>query len=148
MTLPGAASKIPGTLTYVLDLDGLGAHRVSVSGGRARVDPAADGDGDDADFRLQADARTLADLVTGARGPLGLMMRGRLRIRGKRRKAMKLRKMSGGELSMADVVDAGGTLDPDILYRSLPYLIDPDWTRGHEFTVRYAVTGERGGTWY
>jgi len=148
MTLPGAASKIPGTLTYVLDLDGLGAHRVSVSGGRARVDPAADGDGDDADFRLQADARTLADLVTGARGPLGLMMRGRLRIRGKRRKALKLRRMSSGELSMADVVEAGGTLDPDVLYRSLPYLIDPDWTKGHEFTVRYVVTGEGGGTWY
>jgi ribonucleoside-diphosphate reductase beta chain len=46
------------------------------------------------------------------------------------------------------VVEAGGTLDPDILYRSLPYLIDPDWTEGHEFTVRYVVTGDRGGTWY
>jgi ribonucleoside-diphosphate reductase beta chain len=146
MTLPGAASRIPGTLTYVLDLDGLGAHRVSVSGGRARVD-AADGS-EDADFRLQADACTLVDLVSGTRGPLGLMMRGRLRIRGKRRKALKLRRMSSGELSMADVVEAGGTLDPDILYRSLPYLIDSDWTQGHDFTVRYVVTGDGGGTWY
>jgi ribonucleoside-diphosphate reductase beta chain len=76
------------------------------------------------------------------------MMRGKLRIRGKRRKALKLRKMSAGELSMADVVEAGGTLDPDILYRSLPYLIDADWTKGHAFTVRYVVTGEGGGTWY
>ena len=148
MTLPGAASKIPGTLTYVLDVDGVGAHRVSVSGGRARVDPAPDGDGHDADFRLHADPRTLADLVTGARGPLGLMMRGRLRIRGKRRKARKLRKLSSGALSMADVVEAGGTLDPDILYRSLPYMIEPDWTQGHSFTVKYVVTGEGGGTWY
>ena len=146
MTLPGAASKIPGTLTYVLDVDGVGAHRVSVSGGRARVDPVADGDGDGADFRLHADPRTIADLVTGARGPLGLMMRGRLRIRGKRRKALKLRRMSAGELSMADVVEAGGTLDPDVLYRSLPYMVEPEWTRGHEFTVRYVVTGV--GTWY
>ena len=146
MTLPGAASRIPGTLTYVLDVDGVGAHRVSVSGGRARVDPVADGDGDDADFRLHADPRTIADLVTGARGPLGLMMRGRLRIRGKRRKALKLRRMSAGELSMADVVEAGGTLDPDVLYRSLPYMVEPEWTRGHEFTVRYVVTGV--GTWY
>ena len=30
----------------------------------------------------------------------------------------------------------------------MPYLIDADWTKGHEFTVRYVVTGERGGTWY
>ena len=88
------------------------------------------------DFRLHADARTLADLATGAHGPLGLMMRGKLRIRGKRRKAMKLRKMSSGELSMADVVEAGGTLDPDVLYRSLPYLVEPEWTKGHELHRR------------
>jgi ribonucleoside-diphosphate reductase beta chain len=145
MTLPGAAAKVDGTMSYVLDLPELGAHKVSISGGRARVD-RIDGSGDgDTDFRLHADARTLADLVTGAHGPLGLMMRGKLRIRGKRRKAMKLRKMSSGELSMADVVEAGGTLDPDVLYRSLPYLIDPDWTKGHSFTVRYVVGEE---TWY
>jgi ribonucleoside-diphosphate reductase beta chain len=155
MTLPGAASKVGGTMSYVLDVEELGAHRVSISGGRARVDAALDGDaardGDGAaetDFRLQADARTLVELATGARGPLGLMMRGRLRIRGKRRKALKLRKLSSGELSMADVVEAGGTLDPDVLYCSLPYLIDPEWTVGHSFTVRYVVTGELGGTWY
>ena len=146
MTLPGAASKIAGTMSYVLDIQDLGAHRVSISGGRARVDRVESADDEDVDFRLQADSRTLTDLVTGAHGPLGLMMRGRLRIRGKRRKALKLRKMASGELSMADVVEAGGTLDPDVLYRSLPYLIDADWTKGHTFTVRYVVTGT--GTWY
>jgi ribonucleoside-diphosphate reductase beta chain len=76
------------------------------------------------------------------------MMRGRLRIRGKRRKALKLRSMSSGEVTMADVVEAGGTLDPDVLYRSLPYLVDPEWTRGHSFAVGYVVTGDGGGTWY
>jgi ribonucleoside-diphosphate reductase beta chain len=145
MTLPGAASKIGGTMSYVLEVAELGTHRVSISGGRARVDR---GDGaEDADFRLQTDARTLVDLATGTHGPLGLMMRGRLRIRGKRRKAMKLRRMSG-EVSMADVVEAGGTLDPDTLYRTLPYMVDPEWTTGHDFTVRYVVTGDGGGTWY
>jgi ribonucleoside-diphosphate reductase beta chain len=146
MTMPGVASKIAGTMSYVLDVAELGPHRVSISGGRARVDR---GDtAEDADFRLQTDAGTLVDLVTGAQGPFGLMMRGRLRIRGKRRKALKLRKLSSGELSMADVVEAGGTLDPDVLYRSLPYLIDPEWTSGNSFSVRYVVTGEGGGTWY
>src|SRR5215210_3705779 len=125
MTLPGAASRIGGTMSYVLDVKELGAHRVSISGGRARVDRVESTGEEDVDFRLQADARTLVDLATGAHGPLGLMMRGKLRIRGKRRKAMKLRKPSSGELSMADVVEAGGTLDPDVLYRSLPYLIEP-----------------------
>ncbi len=148
MTLPGAASKVDGTMSYVLDVEELGTHRVSISDGRARVDGSGvDGD-EDVDFRVQANARTLVDLATGAHGPLGLMMRGQLRIRGKRRKALKLRKMSAGELSMADVVEAGGTLDPDVLYRSLPYLIDPEWTSGHSFTVGYVVTGDHGGTWY
>jgi ribonucleoside-diphosphate reductase beta chain len=145
MTLPGAASKIDGTMSYVLDIEELGAHKVSISGGRARVDRVDGAGDDDTDFRLQTGARTLVDLVMGAHGPLGLMMRGKLRIRGKRRKAMKLRKMSSGELSMEDVVEAGGTLDPDVLYRSLPYLIEPEWTKGHAFTVRYVVGGE---TWY
>ncbi len=146
MTLPAAASHISGTLTFQLEIDQLGSYRVSVSGGRARVDEERTGD--DADFRLQTDARTLIELVTGTAGPLGLMMRGRLRIRGKRRRALKLRQMSSGDLSMAEVVESGGTLEPDILYRSLPHLIDPEWTMGHEFTVRYVVTGEGGGTWY
>jgi ribonucleoside-diphosphate reductase beta chain len=148
MTLPGAASRIGGTMSYVLDIEELGSHRVSISGGRARVDSAGDGAGDDADFRLQTDAKTLVQLVTGTSGPLGLMMRGRLRIRGKRRRALKLRKMSSGELSMAEVVESGGRLDPDILYRTLPYMIDPEWTRGHDFIVEYEVTGEGGGIWY
>ena len=56
--------------------------------------------------------------------------------------------MSGDEVSLANIVDAGGKVDPDLLYRSLPYLVDPAWTRGHDFTVRHQVTGEGGGEWY
>ena len=36
----------------------------------------------------------------------------------------------------------GAGLDPDLVYRSLPYLIDPEWTRGHSYLLRYAV-GDR-----
>src|SRR5215208_5806154 len=146
MTLPAAAARISGTLAYQLEIDELGSYRVAVSGGRARVDEARAPD--DCDFQLQTDARTLIDLVTGTAGALGLMMRGRLRIRGRRRRALKLRQMSSGNMSMAEVVESGGTLDPDILYRTLPYLVDPDWTQGHDFTVRYDVTGDGGGSWY
>jgi ribonucleoside-diphosphate reductase beta chain len=157
MTLPAAAARIPGTLAYVLELDGLGSYRISVSDGRARVDPDRGlappdprgewpvGDGsDEVDFRLSADPATLVELATGA-SPMGLMLSGRLRIRGKRRRALKLRAMSAGDIGLDEVVANGGRLDPDIMYRSLPYLIDPDWTRGHRFTIRYVVEGE--GTW-
>jgi hypothetical protein len=65
MTLPAAASRIPGTLTYALELDGHGTYRVSVSAGGARVDEGAR-DGEEVDFRLAADAPTLVELATGA----------------------------------------------------------------------------------
>jgi ribonucleoside-diphosphate reductase beta chain len=31
--------------------------------------------------------------------------------------------------------------------RSLPYAIDPEWTRGHAFRIHYALRGEGGGEW-
>jgi hypothetical protein len=30
----------------------------------------------------------------------------------------------------------------------VPFLIEPEWTKGHDFTVRYEVTGPGGGDWY
>jgi ribonucleoside-diphosphate reductase beta chain len=147
MTLPIAAAQIPGTLVYDLELDGLGAWRVSVSGGRARVDPAALGEGEP-DFELTTDARSLVKLVTGQAGPLGLMMRRRLRVRGRRRSALRLRAMAAADGDLAELVRAGGRLEPDVMYRTLPYIVDPEWTRGHRFTVRYDVTGAGGGTWF
>ena len=126
MTLPGTGRDV----SYALEVEGFGEHRM--------------GDGEP-EFRLSTDPHTLTKLATGASGPLGLMLRGKLRIRGKRRKAMKLRRMSDG-LDLAAVVENGGTLDPDLLYRSLPYMVDPEWTKGHDFTVKYVVSG--AGAWY
>jgi ribonucleoside-diphosphate reductase beta chain len=164
MTLPAAAARIPGTLAYVLDLDGLGSYQVAVSGGRARVDPIRgltppdprgawpagdEQDGEEIDFRLTTDPRTLVDLVTGVSGPLSLMLRGRLRIRGSRRRALRLRAMGSADIGLDEVLASGGRLDPDVMYRSLPYLVDPEWTKGHDFTLRYEITGApEGGSWY
>jgi ribonucleoside-diphosphate reductase beta chain len=147
MSLPAAAARIPGRLIYVLDVDGVGSYRVAVADGRADVRDAG-GDGGVADFRMSTDPRTLVRLATGA-SPLWLMLRRRLRIRGKRRRALKLRAMSAGQPGLNEVVANGGRLDPDLMYRSLPYLIEPEWTKGHEFTLRYDITGApEGGTWY
>ena len=147
MTLPAAASAIRDTLAYRLSVEELGDYRVAVADGGARVDPAGEDD-EPVDFRLSTDARTLVDMALGEGKPLGLMLRGRLRIRGKRRKALKLRAMSSSSLTLEDVARAGGWLDPDVLYRSLPHLIEPKWTKGHRFTVRYEVSGDGGGSWY
>ena len=144
-TLPAAAARIPGKLSYALEVEGLGSYRVAVAHGSASVTPLDGADGQ-VDFRLATDARTLAQLAAGA-GPLGLMLRGRLKLKGKRLRARKLRAMSNGEPpTMAEVVQRGGDVDPDLVYRALEYLIDPEWTRGHRFVVAYEITP--GGTWY
>jgi ribonucleoside-diphosphate reductase beta chain len=146
MVFPAAASRIPDTLAFELRIAELGDYRVRVADGAARVDPG--GEEGEVDFRLSTDATALVDLVTGAARPFRLMLGGRLRIRGKRRRALKLRAMGTEAPDIQDVVRSGGQLDPDVLYRALPYLVDPEWTKGHRFAIRYEVTGQNGGTWY
>jgi ribonucleoside-diphosphate reductase beta chain len=144
MALPAAAARIPGTLAYDLTIKEVGSWRVSVADGRARVDQVSDSDGR-SDFRLTTDAKGFVDLATGNASPLGLMLRGRLRIRGKRRRVRKLRHMAGPEPTLADVVAAGGSVDPGPMIEALPYLIEPEWTKGHSFTVAYDIEG--AGRW-
>jgi ribonucleoside-diphosphate reductase beta chain len=142
MTLPGAAARIGEPLAWELAVEGLGRYRVSVADGDARIEPS-DGDGA-TDFQIATDARGLAQLAGGA-SAARLVLGGRMRIRGSRRKALKLRRMSAAEPTLDEVARAGGRIDPDPLYRALPYLVDPEWTRGHRFAVRYEVTG--AGAW-
>src|SRR5204863_2711420 len=130
----------------------LGTWRVAVEDGEAAVERRDGSDADGSlDFRLETDARGLAAMAAGT-SPLRLMLGGRLRIRGKRRRAMKLRALSGAEVSLAEAVAAGAELDPDAVYRTLEYLIDPEWTRGHRFTLAYEIVpepdGKGGGPWY
>jgi ribonucleoside-diphosphate reductase beta chain len=147
MTLPAAAKRIPGRLEYRLEVEGLGQHRVLVSDGQAAVEPEGMDGRPDPDFAIRTDAAGLAGLASGT-APLRLMLTRRLRIVGSKRKATRLRAMAGDPPGMGEVVEAGGRLDPDLLYRALPYLIDPEWTRGHRFTVCYEVEGDKGGRWY
>src|SRR4051794_18376037 len=156
MSLPVAAKRISGELTYDLTVEGWGTYRVSKQNGTATVDerperPDVGRPDPGVDFTLIMDARTLAQMAAGA-SPTRLMLEGRLRIRGKRRRALKLRAMAEGELDLAEVLRSGAEIDPDLLYRSLEYLIDPAWTKGHHFTVVYELDGKswqvevRGGS--
>jgi len=143
MGLPAAAARLDDTLAYQLEVEGTGTWRVSVSDGRARVEPGEDGR---VDFRLSCGPRELVELAAGSASPLKLAATGKIRVRGSRLKALKLRAMGNGGMDMGEVARAGGRLEPDLLYRSLPWVVDPEWTRGHRFTVRYQVTGE--GEWF
>ncbi|MFL5886669.1 MAG: SCP2 sterol-binding domain-containing protein [Thermoleophilaceae bacterium] len=145
-TLPAAARRIQAPLAYDLVVDGLGSWHVAVDGnGGAQVTETASANGH-SDFSLHTDAEGLARLAAGT-SALRLVLGGRLKIKGSRLKAMKLRAMSNGEApSMSDAFEAGAEIDPDAIYRALPYLVDPEWTRGHSFTVCYEIDGV--GRWY
>jgi ribonucleoside-diphosphate reductase beta chain len=145
-SLPVAAADLPPGLSYRLELSDLGAWRVSPNGGPAEVSevqPGGELNGDA--FAIETDARTLAMLAAGA-NPIGAMMRGRLKLRGKRRKALALRRLSQ-DAGPRELAKAGLPVDPDLLFRSLAYAIDPEWTRGHCFRIGYELIGEGGGTW-
>ena len=134
-TLPAAAAKVPGKLTYGLVVEGLGEYTVVIDSGRAEVVNGLNGA---TDFNLSTSISGLAELAAGT-SPLRMIVSGRVRIRGNRLRARKLRAMSNGPVDLADVISNGGSVDPDLLYRSLPYLIDPEWTRGHAYLLRYAI---------
>jgi ribonucleoside-diphosphate reductase beta chain len=156
--LPAAAAPIKDELDYRLVLGEAGTYRVSIGNGSATVQPVAEGspeadgaEGADGavDFELRTDPVTFAQLAAGA-SPLRMMLSGRVRIRGKRRRALKLRKLAD-DISMRDIARAGANPDPDLLYRALPYAIDPQWTAGHRFCVEYEITQDEtgpGGIWF
>jgi ribonucleoside-diphosphate reductase beta chain len=136
--LPAVAARVDG-VRFALDVDGLGTWVV----GDGRV---SSGNGDDpVDFRVVTDPGGFARLSSGA-SPLPLLLSGRVRIRGRRRRALKLRALADGPPpTLGEALAAGAELDVDAAFRALPYMVDPQWTRGHEFTVAYEVEG--AGRW-
>jgi hypothetical protein len=126
--LPAAATPIKGRLDYRLVISDVGSYHVSISDGRATVSELIDGaEGDEkVDFELSTDARTFVGLATGESQVRAVLNR-RLRLRGKRWRALRLRKLET-EVTMRDVALAG--VDPDLLYRAMRYAIEPDWTKG------------------
>jgi ribonucleoside-diphosphate reductase beta chain len=145
-SLPAAAADLPDGLSYRLELDGLGAWTVSSLGGRAKVaEVLAGADLNGEAFAISTDAETLARVASGS-NPVGAFARGRLKLRGRRRKALALRRLST-DASPRDLARLGHPVDADLVFRSLAYAIEPEWTRGHRFTVAYQLVGEGGGTW-
>src|SRR3954465_14966354 len=84
--LPAVAQRLSGPLAYDVTIDYLGTWHVAVdgNGGGGRVER---GGGGAPDFELHTDAAGIAALAAG-RSPLRLMMSGRLKLTGKRRRPL------------------------------------------------------------
>jgi ribonucleoside-diphosphate reductase beta chain len=144
--LPAAAATLPRGLCYRLELEGLGAWTVKPDGARAEVTEASlGGDLNGEAFAISTDPATLARVASG-RSPLAAIARGRIKLRGRRRKALALRRLSA-DAGPRDLARLGARVDADLVFRSLAYAIDPEWTRGHRFSVAYELVGAGGGTW-
>jgi hypothetical protein len=52
------------------------------------------------------------------------------------------------QLSLAQAVRAGARLEPALVYRALPFAIDPEWTRGHRFTVAQQIVELAPQAWH
>ena len=145
-SLPAAGANLPEGLSYRLELDGMGAWTVSSLGGRTKVaEVLAGADLNGEAFAISTDAETLAKVASG-RNPVGPLAHGRLKLRGRRRKALALRRLAP-DAGPRDLARMGLPVDADLVFRSLPYAIEPEWTRGHRFAVAYQLVGDGGGTW-
>jgi ribonucleoside-diphosphate reductase beta chain len=157
-TLPAAAAELRPPLSFRLEIDGVDTWLVEATEeGPARVTPngtdgATPGRGAedlahlaDADFALHTDAASFAHLAAGS-SPLVLLLSRRLRLSGKRRRALALRRLSD-DAGPRELARLGLPVNPDLTYRSLAHAVDPEWTRGHSFSVAYELTGEGGGRW-
>jgi ribonucleoside-diphosphate reductase beta chain len=145
-SLPLAAAPLPEGLNYRLELRDLGAWSVRPNGGVAEVVEVAGGAELDGDaFAIETDAETLARLAGGA-NPLAALAGRRLRLRGRRRKALALRRLDAAA-GPRELARRGLPVDPDLLFRSLAYAIEPEWIGGHRFTILYQLVGEGGGSW-
>jgi ribonucleoside-diphosphate reductase beta chain len=143
--MPAAAADLEPPLAFRIDVDGLGAWVVEATPeGPARVElDGTNGGGED--FALRTDPASLARLAAGT-SPVRLMLSGRLRLSGRRRKALALRRLSD-DAGLRELARMGIPVDPDLAYRALAHVIDPEWTRGHRFRVAYELSGDGGGCW-
>jgi hypothetical protein len=138
--LPAQGVVLEQPVSYDLTVRGLGTFAVSVTNGRADVrrvpQPRRRAQ---AAFHLRVDAPALAELLAGERARIG-RFRGAARAN-RRRRAAELAPLASAGISLADAVRAGARLDPELVYAALPFAVEPEWTRGHSFTVAQEVGG-------
>lgn len=146
--LPAQAKLLgPGvTLDYDLVITELGAFAVTVAGGAATVRPLDRPRGRRrADFRLRGSAFAFAELLAG-RGRRPGRLGGSVRLSGRRaRRARVLDGLPARVRSLVDAVRAGAHLEPGDVLATLPYVVDPAWTRGCAFTIAQEVRDH--GSW-
>ena len=56
--------------------------------------------------------------------------------------------LPAASISLAQAARAGARLEPALVYQALPFAIDPEWTRGHNFTVAQQIVELAPQAWH
>jgi hypothetical protein len=140
--LPGLGPALHAAGSYDLAITGVGVYAVTLADGSVRVvrlrRPRPRGQ---ADLALTADPLALAEWLAGAEVAIG-RWRGRIRRRGSRAALAPLRALPATDVGFTDAARAGARPEPLLVFRALAHAIDPEWTRGHAFTVAQTVGDE------
>ena len=136
--LPDGARTLEEDLVYDIDLDGVGAYRVTLRGGTGEVAPRAEDAPGESEFRLSGPVAALATLgAGGAPRRLG----GAVRVNGSRRALRRLLKSRRLPVDLGDLAAAGLVPDPALLMEALAVAVRPTWTGDSDFAVAIDVPG-------
>jgi hypothetical protein len=146
--LPAQGPVFAEPLAYDLTIAGIGTFAVTVRDGLAMIERVSKPRSRrEASFELRSDPLTLAELLAGDERRVG-RFRGPARVSRRRRKARVLEALPAARISLADALRAGTRLEPALVYKALPFAIDPEWTAGHAFTIAQEITDPDARTWY
>ncbi len=146
--LPAQGRLLADDISYDLTVRGLGTFAIDVERGEAEVRRIARRrPRGEAQFHLAGDPRALAELLAGERRRVR-RFRGPVRLSRRRKGLRALRPLSAARLSLAGAVRAGARLEPALVFRALPHVVDPAWTRGHVFTVAQEIAELAPRAWY
>jgi hypothetical protein len=134
--LPDAARTLGEDLTFDVDLDGVGPHRVTLRNGAGSVVPRGTGAPREAAFRVAGAVGALAPLGTGG---TPRRLGGGARVSGSRRALRRLLRARREPVDLADLAGAGVVPDPALLLRVLAAGVRPAWTGENDFAVSVDV---------
>lgn len=133
--LPDAARTFDGDLTFDVDIDAVGPHRVTLRDGAGSVVALGEGATGDAEFRIGGPAGLLAPLGAGG-APRRL---GGARVSGSRRALRRLLKARRAPVDLGDLAAAGVVPEPALLLRVLAAAVRPSWTGEDGYAVAVDV---------
>jgi hypothetical protein len=133
--LPDVARTLDADLVFDVDLDHVGAFRVTLRGGSGSVAPVTDGPPGEPEFTISGPVTVIAPLATGG-APRRL---GGARVSGSRRALRRVLRTRREPVDLGDLAGAGVVPEPALLLRALASAVRPSWTADEAFAVAVDV---------